>query len=604
MIPNPGLNSDFNRYLGNLDLILPRRTRRGDRGAQALERTIQEMEGLQNPAAEDLKQFLIACELFRHHQFWVDEDHQNRHTGKCWLPLLVLGREWRAVVASALGFDAPEALGWARKILLKPASRDETTHLKVTVRPVIENVSESAHDRFVTTVKNRFESIESIYASEAGRLEIRRGRTIEVKEGDFSSEHHPCNGGLPPWLEVLLELKAVESVEFSYPLCPRAVPVVGDFVRSILVIPTCPVDWRQNESANLNEVLQSIRDDLGVGPKAPIHVFLSAVQHEWLALLEAFVGSLDSNGVAKAPPPLDHSTMGNPADDFALRHLARCLSLPPTLEFHPGTEYASIAHAFVPPDEEGKPSFPHQRVTARPESVGFQLIERLSDPLYVTAWAQHFKILAQNAVTRIASAPTNRGSDAATIKKVGDPEAAHSKASFHHLAQFVLDSISKSLDLLISVEGEIATTKQRTESWRRAWELTDSVSDDPVVPAIHQLVQVVVSHESPSARARALSALVYFLNDEDVLPDSEAFGSHDDHLVVSHVLADAAIKTGVTSEVAAWASRILQTADDSIPRPLQKHIFETFETLATRVSGLAGIATSGNASKEAKGKKA
>jgi hypothetical protein len=589
MIPNPGLNSDFNRYLGNLDRILPRRTRRGDRGAQALDRTIQEMEDRQNPASEALDLFLIECERFRHHQFWVDEDHQNRHTGKCWLPLLVLGREWRAVVTSAFGFEAPEALAWAKKIILKPTSRDETADLKVTVRAVIENVSEAAHDRFVTTVKNRFESIESIYAAEEGRLEIRRGQTIEVKEGEFSSEHHPCSGGLPPWLEVLLELRAVEAVEFTYPLCPRAVPVVGDFVRSILVIPTCPIEWRHKESANLDQVLQSIRDDLGVGTKAPIHVFLSAVQHEWFALLEVFVRNLQSNGVAKAPPPLDDATEGNTANDFALRNLARCLTLPPDLELHHGTEYVAIANAFVPSEEEGNPSFPNRLVAARPESVGFLLIERLSDPVYVTAWAQYFKRLAQNAVSRLSAIPTHLRSDSATIKKVGDLDAALSKASFHHLAQFVLDSIAKNLDLLISVEGDIATTKLRTNSRKRAWELSDSVSDDPVVPAIHHLVQVTVSHESPSARARALSALVYFLNDEDVLPDSEAFGSHDDHLVVSHVLADSAIKTKVSPEVAAWASRIIQTADDFIPRPLQKHIVSEFERLAVRVSGLACI---------------
>jgi hypothetical protein len=604
MIPNPGLNSDFNRYLGNLDLVLPRRTRRGDRGAQALERTIHEMEGLRNPAAEALKTFLIECERFRHHQFWVDEDHLNRHTGKCWLPLLVLGREWRAVVTSILGFDAPESLGWAKKILIKPASPEESTSLKISVRSVIENVSEAAHDRFVTTVKNRFETIESIYVAEAGRLEIRRGRTIEVKEDDFDSDHHPSSGGLPSWLEVLLELRAVEAVEFYYPLCPRAVPVAGDFVRSILVIPTCPVEWRQKESSNLDEVLQSMRDDLGVGPKAPIHVFLSAVQHEWFALLEAFVVGLQSSGVAKAAPLLESTTeTHSQAEDFALRHLARCLTLPPDLELHSGTEYASIGNAFVPPDEEGKPSFPHPRVTGSPGEIGFRLIERLSDPLYVTAWAHHFKQLAQGVVSRISTSDASESGTAVT-RKGADLEAAHSKASFQHLALFVLDSISKNLDMLISVEGEIATTKLRTESWRRAWEVSDSVSEDPVVPAIHQLVQLAVTHEDPSVRARSLSALVYFLKDEDVLPDSETFGSHDDHLVVSHVLVDPAIKAGISPEISTWAARTIQTADDSIPRPLQKHIVEAFECLATRVSELAGVPASGSIAKEAKGKKA
>lgn len=601
MIPNPGLSPEFNRYLGNLDLILPRRTRRGDRGGQALERSIQEMEGRQNSAAEALNQFLISCESFRHHQFWVDEDYQNRDTGLCWLPLLVLGKKWRAVVASALGFDAPEVLAGAKKILLKPASRDSTAYLKVTLRDVIENVSEAAHDRFVTVVKNRFETIESIYVADEGRIKIRRGRAIEAKESDYCSEHHPCNGGLPPWLEVLLELRAVELVYFSYPLSPRKVPVLGDFVSAILVIPTCPLEWRKRESSNLDNELNSIRDDLGVGPKAPIHCFLSAVQGEWFAIIESFLLSLQSTEVIKGPPNLAHSAVGEAADDFALRHLARCLSLPPDLELRHGAEYAALARAFVPPHEQGKPSLPHRFIAARPELVGYQLIERLSDTLYVIQWARHFKVLAETLVSQLSVAQTPHESDATTIKRAVDPDASRSRSSLEHLARFVLDSIAKNLGLLISVEGEIATTKQRAEFRRRAWELSESASDDPFVSAIRQLVRVAVSHESSAARARALSALVYFLNDKEVISDSGAFGSHDDHLVVSHVLADSAIKIGVTSEVAAWTSQILLTADDAIPRTSQKYIIETFETLAARVSGLVSLAVEDN-STNTKGK--
>lgn len=105
--PNPGLSSGFNRYLRNLDMLLPRTIRKGDHGAHILQNTLQDIASVTPAAAAAIDGFLQACDQFRQQQFWIDEDHEYRDTASCWLPLLVLGKGWRDVVSSVLNVNVP-----------------------------------------------------------------------------------------------------------------------------------------------------------------------------------------------------------------------------------------------------------------------------------------------------------------------------------------------------------------------------------------------------------------------------------------------------------------------------------------------------------------
>ena len=85
MHPNPGLSTTFNRILETLDSLLPKRSRKGDFGAQILQAAISNLQPVNKVAVMQLEEFVTECESFRSQQFWRDEGHPHGDTAACWL---------------------------------------------------------------------------------------------------------------------------------------------------------------------------------------------------------------------------------------------------------------------------------------------------------------------------------------------------------------------------------------------------------------------------------------------------------------------------------------------------------------------------------------
>ncbi|MCB1087504.1 MAG: hypothetical protein KDM63_10700 [Verrucomicrobiae bacterium] len=244
-------------------------------------------------------------------------------------------------------------------------------------------------------------------------------------------------------------------------------------------------------------------------------------------------------------------------------------------------------------------------MSANPERIGFELIQRLSDPAYLISWAERFKRIADSIGSFIENEIQPRDPLSPVGGKKIPPEVLGKfDSSIENFTRFILNSIIKNLNLLISIESELAISKSTLSAWHRAWETSDlSKEDDPEVSAIQQLIKLAVSHEDPASRARALSAIVYFLKEDDVLPDSEEFGSVDDQFVMSKVLSDGVNKGVVSPQVASWASRVIGNADAVMPRPLQEHISREFEGLVERIETLSIQSASRDRPKEMKTKR-
>jgi hypothetical protein len=248
--------------------------------------------------------------------------------------------------------------------------------LKVTLLSTVDGMTEAGYDKFVSMIRNRFEQIESVYDSAHSRLQLLRGRTLEVSYDNHDVSDYPGEGGAPSWLEALFELRAVDCVEMTFARRPKEVPVLGDFVSAALVIPTCPVEWRQKINLNAEDVLSSIANRLAIGPGAPFHILLTAIEPEWFALIESVIHRTMSADVTiirerHVEQKSDH--------DFALRHLARRFTFPPGIELQEGTEYQSLALACIRNQEAGQMLAPHPLLVCVPSEIGFRLIKRLSD---------------------------------------------------------------------------------------------------------------------------------------------------------------------------------------------------------------------------------
>jgi hypothetical protein len=584
MKPNPGLTDGFNRYLRNLDCLLPRRSRKGDEGAQLLERTLQELSAVTPPAAEAIEKFLKACEQFRRQQYWIDEDHEYFDTAGCWLPLLVLGKSARDVVRSVLHIQLAESFLRAKQLVLKPADPRAKAVLKVTLLSAVDGITESGYDKFVSMIRNRFEQIESVYDPAHSRLQLLKGRMLEVSYDNHDVADYPGEGGTPSWLEALFELRAVDCVEMTFARRPKEVPVLGDFVSAALVIPSCPVEWRQKRNLNSEDVLAIIENRLSIGRGAPFHTLLTAIEPEWFALIESVIHRAMSADVTVIK---DRHVEQNTDHDFALRHLARRFTFPPGIEVQEGTEYQSLAQACVRNQEAGQILVPHPLLVCVPSEIGFRLIRRLSDTNYVGAWARFFADLARIASEKLTSSQsTSPPSFPSTVmRKVPSEFLAQVNDSHRDLARFILRTAANSIDLLVSVEAEVASGLLKVQNKHRLLDmLLEEESGTPEHEALHTLLRAAVVHDDPEVRLKTLSAIIYFLRSDDVISDAEPYGHVDDHLVISKVLGGKDFKPSLSPQVASWVASVGGGADQLLARPIQDHVSLQFDEMTKRIS--------------------
>lgn len=589
MQPTPGLSTDFNRYLTHLDAALPRRSRREDRAAQFLHKALGQLHELNQEIVLRLDEFLQRCERFKSSQFWVDEDRRNQHVGECWLPLALLGKNWGDAMFSVLRFRPPAELSSARRILATPAAPGEHAELTVVLRPEVSGVSETAYDRVVNAVRSRFPQIETVFDADVGSLRFTAGRRISESSETHGDPNHPTGGGLPQWLTVLLDLGAVDKVHFTYDLKLREVRETGEFIQSVIAIPRFLQEWRRDDMENRPDVLRSIHDDLGVDLHRPIHIAVTAVEHEWLPVVDAHVKRiLDTDALAPepgTPPPA-------PAQidwDLRTRHIARQLTLPFAMEFREDAEYSWARTVFARGDQEEPALLPVSHFIGEAKSLGPELRRRLDDLWYLNAWAGRFRDMAYEAATNLQS--LTRGGEptaaSAATRKVPADYLLRVNESLGDFAVYILTSIAGTLDLLISVESEVAEAHAGLDAWHAAWTSESPYPDDGgEAAAIREVVRIIINSDDREHRCQAMATLAYFFKGDDVLPDLHPGGRLDDTLLISKVLLKTHNVGKLPEEVRAWAKTMVATADAKLSRQIQDQIDSAYDELLKSVSKL------------------
>jgi len=583
MQPNPGLSVDYNRFLQNLDATIPRRSRKNDSGAQLLYKTLHHLKEINPEVSSRLEEFLTYCDLFKRSQYWINEDHQNRYCGVCWLPVAILGKAWMSVVTSLLRFEPPRELAMARRIIITPVALGENSPIKIELRSEIQGVSESTYDHFVKLVRLRFKDIESTFDPDTHLLKITGKRVLQDSEPKYGDSEHPTGGGVPAWLGLLLEMGAVDKVMFSYPLNPRETLETGDFVRGVVVIPACPSEWRKNDTAGRVDSLRTLQSDLGVGPEEPIYLTLTAVEQEWYPLLDEYIkGVISHTALGYALKSEAKPQEASFDTELRLRHLGRHLGLPLYLDIRENTEYRNIYTAFMKSEDQKATWTPVPQVCVAAAEVGPVIQRRLDDISYLTEWARWFKQLATNTANVLEAKALSRNPVNAIPPGKRAPEDFVVRAieSISDFSVFILQSVARTLDLLVSIEGNIAEAQKREDALHSAW--TGSEQDPEtknLANSLRYLVNVVLTHDNLHLRCKAMAALVYFLQNDDVLPDHQPGGCADDVFLLSRVLKEPGIKEKVPADLLAWASATIGKIDAVLSRGLQDRIEHKFQTV-------------------------
>jgi hypothetical protein len=592
MFPNPGLSSRYNRFLNNLDVALPRRSRKNDRGAQLLDNTLKQLKEVSPEVAVKLGVFLDRCDGFRRSQFWIDEDYQNRHSAACWFPVVLLGKGWPEAVSSLLQFSPPKELGAARRIVIEPAAAGEDAIIKVDLRGEVRGVSEAGYDRFVKLVRNRFVEVESTFDPDEERLYLTGGRALKDLKSSFGESDHPTGGGVPGWLSVLLELNAVDRVTFTYRLSNREILEISDVVRSLVVIPSCPVEWRSEPSA-CSDALLSIRDDLRVGNEDPIHVVLTTVEHEWFPIINEHVKGILSVCALKSDDVNDSTGVSKVVDACLLdRHIGRHLSLPTEIEFFedPTAECSALKSAFSRTEDQSPTWKPKMGIRAQPKHLSAVIQGRLDDQEYLTAWVIHFQELAKTIASDLrirskASSPS--GTDILGRRGSGDYLVRVSESG-NDFAIFILTSIANTLGLLSSVEVEVGGNLGNFEAW---YSRMCGASQEPIIrdefDALRQIMRLIITHEDQTFRCKALAALVYAQQRHDIVPRTQAGWHADDLFLISRLLGDPEVKMHIPKEIASWAAAAAGKTDALLSRGLQNKVDFEFSEIVNCIAGVA-----------------
>lgn len=590
MILNPGLSAEFNRYAANLESLLPRRSRKGDHAAQFLHSALGELADLHMDAAQRLQGFLADCEAFHRSQFQIDPDYVNHDDGACWLPLVIVGDGWTECVSRLLELDLPESLGRARRIVLKPAARTGPYSISAVMRDQVCGVTEAAYNRFVSQVKAAFPRVESVYDPDAQQLQISRGNQVSVEIADRGSPLLPSNGGTPPWLETLLQLNAVDALEFRYPLRPREIPAMAEIVCSACILPECPIEWRTKQNFPSPTALASLADSLGQGADDPFHLCVTAVQHEWLPLMDACVRRLTCLQRG------DSSQSAEPCDDSTLQLAlaARGVTLHPGLDMRDDCEYDALRLIYRLAGEGDRHLVPLPEVASLPGDVLESLSPRLNDLGYLRAWAVHFQSRARMTVGSLASNDA-RTALAKPPKGVTADFLVRVNSSVRGFAACILASLEKSLAVLVAVEDSLAAGHASKLRFQR---LCSDIARDGVQAekqasaAIDEAIRLAIDGESRNARARALAAIVYVLMEDDVIRDTEEQGRADDLLVLAAMIAED--RAGKVAEASRkWAHDYLARMDGLAGRRVQDRVMQRYSQLVERIEA-TGLDDSGN----------
>ncbi len=579
MNPNPGLCTDFNRYAANLDRLLPRRSRKGDQAAHFLHSALGELSELHLDAAQQLQDFLADCEDFHRRQFQVDPDYINHDDGGCWLPLVIVGKAWTEATSRLLEIDLPEVLGQARRIVLKPVASSGPFTIATVIRAETSGVSEAAYNRFVSQVKSVFPRLESVYDPDTLKLEVRRGNQVRVGVEDATSHQLPSNGGVPQWLETLLQLNAVESVEINYPLRTRELNAISDFVCAACIIPECPLDWRTKDRFPAQAALGLISDALGQGPDDPFHLCVTAVQHEWLPLVDAVVQNLTI-----PQRNVSHGTNGDSQDDsLSLAMASRAITLHPGIDLRDDNDYAALRRIYQAQGQDSPVLLPVPLVAAQPSEVLDSLTTRLNDSNYLRSWALHFRARARQAIDALSGAapqPAPR-----QLRGVSADFLVRVQASVKDFAACILASLEKALGVLIAVEGGIASSRSSKHRFEKicTTAITDeSPSGQQSLAVISEAIRLTIYGGSNSTRSRALASLIYLLMEDDVVPDTEEQGRVDDLLVFATLIAGD-LGAEASEDVRHWARNYLARIDGLTGRATQARVSQRYEQLVERI---------------------
>lgn len=598
LLPNPGLSADFNRYLAHLDALLPRRSRKGDRAAQLLQGALSQLHDVHANVWSTLNSFLIECEAFRRRQFWVDPDFMNRDAGACWLPIVVAGHAWSTCLQSIARIRLPDSVGRARRVVLKPIAPGLPQSIRVVLRRNVAGVGEAAYERFACQVKPLAPHLESVYDADNGQLDIHHGNEVEVSLEAPDSPHSPVNGGVPAWLENLLEMNAVEQLDLRYPLVQREVPTLAGCISVFCVIPDCPVDWRTKGKFPPQAVFQSIADSLGQGADQPFHLHVTAVEDEWLPLADAFVARTALAADDASPETAD-------TEDFLLRHVSRYMTLHPSLQMRDDSEYENLRLAYHRAADGGHVLTPAPAIATVPEDAAASILGRLNDAHYITAWANYFKGRARQAAAALASVAVDEPSSSGKLAR-GDKSEYQVRvaSSIRDFTACILASIETSLDVLVSTESQIHERRAARIGFQRLCvDATDPdlTSTDPgEAEAMREIIRLTLSAPQTKDRARALAALVYALTEQDVISDSETYGRVDDRFVIATVLTEESFSHLASQVAGKWCRAIRDRIDGMAARPAQNDVLARFARLVQHLESLCDAAEASMAESPAK----
>lgn len=588
--PNRGLSADFNRYLAHLDALLPRRCRSDDGGAAFLHSALCDLPDPPTPARQHLEQFLAECDDFRRRQFWVDSGRENHHTGSCWLPLLILGKEWRDCASHLLGIELGtdlSELSAAERILYKPVLDRGPFKLQVALKDSIRNVSEDTYERFVNRVKSRFTELETTYDASEKVLTIRKGRMLTQVFETAGDIDYPPNGRLPQWLSALLDFSGVASVTLEYPLVKRDVPSLSEAVRAALIIPSCPLPWRSRDTFQAAAELGTIAESLEVGRAGAFHVILTAGD-EWYPLLDGFVHRVI--GAGEAPAACD-SQPDEEQRKFRRQQLSRAMTLHPKLELRIDSDFQWLRTAFQQSGNSDAVQTPDSSLSAEPAAIPVSLLTRLDDCEYVTGWARHFEQRARAALQSIkADALTTAIPSTKASRALPQEYVIKVNATARGFACHVLESLAKSLKTLADVEEQLLQTKAWRTQIQNLWEgggrpLRDA---DPTIAnpdAFAYVMQQAVQASDPLRRAKALATVIYVLVDEDAVSDSESHGHIDDFFAISAFILEPPSNDGPSEPVCKWAKDLHARIDGLISRGEQRRVSLRLDEMTKKVAG-------------------
>lgn len=583
--PNPGLSADVNRYLASLDKLLPRRSRKGDRAAQLLDSALNESAAAHAPVGEALSSFLQECENFHRMRFWADPDFRNHDDGNCWLPLVLVGHAWAECLCEIMRISLPDSIGRARRIVLKPIGKAASHTVRAVLRKSIPGVTEAAYNRFVSQVKPVAPRLETVYDPDTSVLDVKQGLDVEVRLDEAHSALVPVNGGMPVWLGALLDLNAVEELTLCYPLVTRDVPTVAECVSMVLILPDCPVEWRSKEKFPERDALALITEALGQGFDEPFHLYVTAVETEWLPLVDAFVAR------ATATSPACKPEVGTEQSDLLVRHLGRLLTLHPALDMRADGEYPHLIGAFAAVTNQPNVLVPAASIAALPADAAASILKRLDDVRYVTAWARHFQARARAAIDAlVAAAPVSAKHSAPLPRGVSGEFLVRVNASVRDFASCILAAIDNSLDVLIANETHVLEARStQLRNQRMCIDFTADATeghDGGEADALKEIARLSLTLPATRDRARALAALIYSLTEHDVLKDSEPYGRIDDGLVIASLLTTEDMAHDPSPAALAWVRSLRGRIDGMAARPVQDQILARYEQIVDRLTAL------------------